>query len=288
MELSINLSHFFSRRAGKPDRTFDEVLPLVANAGFSYLDYTPNYRRPDFVDNAKRESEMLNACHVQVEQGHAPFNRYRTMPVDEFPTLFHRSFVTAAAVGAKYMVIHADEYHVTDHYDAKEIIEFAYDYIAPELEYAKKFGMKIAIENLFEDVPKGCQMIDGKCRFTSRVEEVIAMIERFNDPDVVCCWDFGHGAVSYGYEKNLDALRAVEKYLHCTHVHDNMFGKDAHLMPFTGKINWEANMKLLREMNYTDKLSFELVYDRMTDEILPSWLSFAKSVGDTLNTLANE
>lgn len=285
MELAINLSHLLSRRQEKPQRSFEETLMLIKNAGFCHIDYMPDFISENWQVKAKEKRENLDKNGISVEQSHAPFNRYKNYPDSDFKDYFHRSFENAVIIGAKYIVVHADEYRSTERYDQREIEDFTYDYIAPELEFAKKHGLSVAIENLFEDTPTGLKSFDGKSRFTSRVEELIGLIERFNDPNVVCCWDFGHAAASYGYDNQLNALKQAIKYVKCTHVHDNNQRRDLHMLPFTGITDWESHMKLLREFGYADngdKFTFEFVYDNFPDELMQSWLGFTKEVGDTL------
>ena len=144
--------------------------------------------------------------------------------------------------------------------------------------------MKVAIENLFED---GCgNAVDGKSRFTSRVEEVIAVIERFNDPEVCCCWDFGHAACSFGHKDMLEYLKPAGKYVECTHVHDNFYGKDLHLVPFLGGVPWESHMQYLKEIGYSGNLSFELGYSGIPEHMMPDWLKHTYTVGQYLQKLA--
>ena len=285
MELSVNLSYFKKTRVGEKKRTFTEALHLCRDAGFRFLDYTPGYREEGWEKTAAAELALLQEAGVQVEQSHAPFNRYGSYGTwEDFQPLFHRSFGAAAAVHARYMVVHADEYRVDDRYDADEIAAFAYEYLAPEVEFAKKHGMKVAVENLFED---GCgRSVGGKSRYTSRVEEVLAIIEKFHDPDVCCCWDFGHAACAYGYDKMLDALKCAGKYVECTHVHDNYYGKDLHLLPFLGNVKWEEHMRYFGEIGYGGKLSFELVYGGIPDGLLPGFARDAYTVGRHLADLA--
>ena len=111
------------------------------------------------------------------------------------------------------------------------------------------------------------------------------MIERFNDPAVRCCWDFGHARCAFGTEGMLEAMRLVGEYLCCTHVHDNYYGKDLHLTPFLGNIDWEAHMACLGEMGYQGKLSFEMVYGRIPDALMEKWLKGVYEVGEYLNGL---
>ena len=80
----------------------------------------------------------------------------------------------------------------------------------------------------------------------------------------------------------VEAMKEVGKYVCCTHVHDNYYGKDLHLMPFLGEIDWEANMSCMREFAYKGKLSFEYVYGRFPEKILPVWMESAYAVGEYL------
>lgn len=287
METGINLEHFYNRPAGEPKRDFEMVAQTIHDSGFRNLDHSGNYTHIDYIEDTKRQREYLDLLGMRAHQSHAPFNRYRTYPDAEFPELYHRSFECASILGAKYVVVHADEYRSIERYDENEIVEYTYDYLAPEVEFAKKHGMKVAVENLFEDLPSGYKYFDGKSRFTSRVEDIIAVIERFNDPDVVCCWDFGHGAVSYGYDREASALEKVAKYVGCTHVHDNNAGHDLHMLPFTGRIDWKRDMDVLARAGYDGVLSIELVYDRFPDELLPDWFDMNRAAADRLVTMCS-
>jgi len=285
MELSVNLSHFCSVRQGEGLRSLDFIAGLCSAVGYRFADFTPEYKAAEWETIAEEQCQTLEKYGITVEQTHAPFNRYGSYgSMEEFFLLFHRSFVTSAMSKAKYVVVHADEYRTTDHYDPKEIVEYTYGYLAPEVEYAKAHGMQVAIENLFEDAAH--PTIDGKSRFTSRVEEIQMLLERFHDPAVCVCWDFGHGSCSYTPENSLEALKKVGEQVRCTHVHDNYYGKDLHLLPFTGKIPWEEHMTYLKGIGYAGKLSFEFVYDRMPDALLPTWMKMTYETGKYLCSLA--
>ena len=78
----------------------------------------------------------------------------------------------------------------------------------------------------------------------------------------------------------LDAFRQVSQYLLCTHVHDNYYDRDLHLMPFLGDIDCEAHLDHIREIGYKGKLSFELVYGRIPDRLIPVCLNTLHTVGE--------
>ncbi len=285
MELSIYMNYLRRRRGTAELRGIEETAALCRDAGFFYLDYSPDYTVDDWEAKAHRDREILDKAGLRVEQTHAPMNRYRKYNPELFPIYYERLFRASDIVGAKYVVVHADEYCTTDHYDEQEIQDFAYDYLAPHVEYAVKCGMSVAIENLFEDSVRHCPQIDGKSRFTARIWELKGIIERFNTPSVGLCWDFGHAKCAFGNSGMLDAFRQVSQYLLCTHVHDNYYERDLHLMPFLGDIDWEAHMAHMKEIGYAGKLSFEFAYGCLPDKLLPVCLNTLHAVGEYMTGL---
>ena len=285
MELSFGLNYLSKRRGENEPRDFSKMVELCRDAGFRYVDYTPDFRSDDFERRAYSDREILDRAGITVEQTHMPFNRYQSHSEEIFPVLCERTLLVSKIVGAKYVVVHADEYKTRGRYDTKEILDFTYDYLAPYVEYAEKNGMGIAVENVFEDNTYRYPQVDGKSRFTSRVEELKAVIERFGTPSVTCCWDFGHAKCAFGNEEMLDALKQVGKYVSCTHVHDNYYQKDLHLPPFWGEIDWEAHIDYLKEIGYDGKFSFELVYGKIPDALLPMWMKAIYETGKYITSL---
>jgi len=155
------------------------------------------------------------------------------------------------------------------------------------VDYARANGMTVAVETVFEDCIRRCPQFDGKSRFTSRLHELQGLIERFNDDAVRCCWDFGHAACAYGTSGMTGALKQMGKYVVCTHVHDNYFGKDLHVAPFLGNIDWEEQMTALRAVGYTGTLSFEFAYGNLPDALLPMWLKGVYQTGEYMVGLYN-
>ena len=282
MELSMSLDYLVRQFEMDDPRAFDKAVALCKNAGFRYVDYSPDYISDNWEARAHRDREALDRAGLRVEQTHAPFNRYGWYDAAQFPVCYRRLFEGSKILGARYVVVHGDEYRTVDHYDRREIEDFTYDFLAPYVEYAEKAGMVTAIENLFEDQVARSPQIDGKSRFTARIDELQGLIERFNTPSVGCCWDFGHANCAFGREKALDAMRQVVRHIRCTHVHDNYYGKDLHLMPFLGEIDWPAHMACLRENGYQGKLSFEFVYGHFPESLLPVCLTTLRAVGDYL------
>lgn len=288
MELSFSLDYLRKKRETESLRSIEDMAKLCSEAGFRYVDYSPDFCADDWEKLAYHDREVLERAGICVEQTHAPFNRYRRYRREDFPVYYRRLFEASEILGAKYVVVHADEYSTTSgRYDQNEILDFTYDYLAPFVEYAEKNGMTVAIENVFEDKTRYCPQIGGRSRFTSTTEELKAIIERFNTPSVACCWDFGHAKCSFGKDAMLDAMKELGKYIVCTHVHDNYYEKDLHLMPFMGDIPWEAHLAALKEMGYQGKLSFEFAYGSLPEELLPTWLNMVYSTGEYMLSIYN-
>ena len=98
--------------------------------------------------------ELLDEKGLAIHQSHAPFFRYnKNITIEEFKPMISRSIEVAGILGSKYIVMHADEYRLAEGelYDSKKVHDWTYDYLAPFVEEAKKHGVAIALEDLFEE-----------------------------------------------------------------------------------------------------------------------------------------
>ncbi len=288
MQISINLGYLRHTRSGAP-RSLTEAAGLCRSAGFRSVDYLSDVRREDWKENALAEREILEKCGLTVGQTHLPYNRYAAYPDDLFPEYVRRAIDISGILGASCAVIHADEYRARGRFDPEEVLRWTCAYLEPFAEQCEARGLVLAVENLFEDVAPTSVPVNGRSRFTSRIDELLAVIRHFGSPSVACCWDFGHARCAFGHEGQTEALRRALPFLVCTHVHDNYDGsKDLHLLPFLGRTDWETQMRTLKEGGYKGKLSFELVYGCFPDTLVPKALSFAYAVGERLNGLAED
>ena len=278
MKISVNSSYFTKIRGDSKRRSDFEAALLCKQNGFDIIDCTTSfYKEPDeslVLRKANELCQQLSDEGITVDQSHAPFNRYSRLPTEEHKRQLRGAFKVSSILGAKNIVIHADEYFAPEgkQYSSKDACEYAYDYFAPFVEFAKKNDMGVAIENVFGDM--------GIPRYGSEVEEVIAIIDRFNDPCVGCCWDFGHAAVAFGAEKMLDKLKMVGKRLSSTHVHDNYVYSDMHFPPFLGKIDWESHISYLKELGYDGTFTYEFVYGCVPDELVGDYLKLARKTAE--------
>lgn len=287
MELSVTLGFIAKSVAPLSGESEEARLHrtalLLKDYGFSNFDYLVP-RTENWADDAARFREFADAAGVNVHQSHAPIYRHRPdISRKDVQKAYLSAVDAAAAIGARYLVVHADEYRLSpgEIYDSEKVVKNQIELFLPVAERAARAGIKLACENVTEsrDEPR------SRCSCTA--EELLGIIEGLNGTAAVrpdnpagCCWDFGHGRMFYG-DESPEALKKVVHHLLCTHVHDNRV-RDDHQPPFTGKTDWQPLMKVLRDGSYCGNLSLELHYGRFPERVLPAYLNFCRAAGEEL------
>ena len=285
MELSLNVNYLMKHRPEEPGRTIEDCMRLCAEAGFRVADYTPPVSRDDWEAQTDRAMEAASRYGIVIEQSHAPYNRYEKAPLEDYSRRMQRAMDAAVRMGNRQIVIHADDYALEPDgsYNADHALSQMYEFWAPFVDSAVSRGVEVAVETVFEDRSPA-----DRTRFTSRPEELLAMIDRFGEPRVRCCWDTGHARLAFSREKMGDVMRTLGRRISCTHIHDNYYGKDLHLTPFAGDIDWEEQMRTLKEIGYTGNLTFEFVYGSRPAALLGDFLHTAWHTGCYLHRLFEE
>ena len=286
MELGINMVCLIPARQGKY-RTHEEAARLCREAGFNTVDCHVNFtENPDYLNIARDLRRQYDAAGVRVHQIHLPLFRFRKDEdgVQLFRENAPRAMECAHILGARFAVAHVDEYRLSpgEEWDFDRVLGITADYFTPVVEWGKKYGITPVVENLYEDhlnVPENC-----RSRFSAATEDLIALADLFNG-QVGICWDFGHGQTAFG-EKMPAELRKVGKRLMTTHVHDSHSGRDLHLIPFCGSVNWEEVMSYLKEINYAGPFSFELLRASFPEQLVKESLKYLHSVGNVLLDMA--
>lgn len=241
MEYGINID-FFEARIG-----LEKAAELIAKAGFTQLDYTPHLANEDWASEMEKAQRIFAANGLAVHQTHAPFNRYGKHG-DKHKLYLDRCAEASARLGAKFMVVHGDEFDFANlDFSPEAALAYNHDYFLPTVERAAKDGYKVAFETVFEDWDRR--------RFSAPAEELLSLIDSFESESAVCCWDFGHANVSFK-KMAPQHIRSFGSRIQCTHLHDNT-GRDSHQLPMTGTIDWQETANAFREIGYNGVLSVE-------------------------------
>ena len=281
MKISVNEGYF--RQC--PDKTLrdrKQTIKILADAGFEAIDLglgeikkgsgiapQENYKElaADIREYCEREG-------IAVSQTHAPFYEGRPMP-DGFAEVFPRVVEASAILGAKCVVVHADNWFEAGvEFEYNHVRDTIYDFYAPIVELAEKLGVKIALETLF------CWNPEWR-RFCSRREEIDDLIARFGTDTVGVCLDTGHWRVAYGSAMT-DEIRKLKSKIIATHLHDNKGKTDDHMFPFTATASWDGICAALRDVGYDGDVTLELVYGAFPDELVYDAAVFSRRIAEHL------
>ena len=260
LSTSTNIAAFLPDAGQK--NGFEFCIELCARAGYKYLDLNlceamnPNSRMRD--DNwesyVKDIAEMGRRWGVEFVQSHLPyyniFAHNDAAKAELMEELIRRCIIASGELGISWTVTHPGTVYSAGPLSCKSM-ERNLEYYSGHLDTAKKAGVGIALENDFEYRAPPYQRI-----YCADVKELCELADAFNDPAIGVCYDFGHANLCGGFHR--ENLRLIGKRLKATHVQDNHFINDDHLLPFFGKTDWKEAMAGLAEIGYEGDLTYEV------------------------------
>ena len=231
---------------------------------------------------AHKIADLAANLGIEFSQSHSHFYHFLNPKVEnrEFhDEMIRRSCIASGILGVKWMTVHASTETQTRGYSHKASKAGNLEYFPSYFELAFKHNVGVVIENMFDPTPV-------QRTYTAAPEDLIDLVDAFNDPRVQVCWDFGHANL-VGYDQ-CDALRMVGKRLKSTHFADNHGVKDEHLLPFYGDMDWVSIMKTLKEIGYEGDITYEVTpfLDRVPPQVRDSALRHTVEVGEYLLSLA--
>jgi len=243
----------------KKHHSIENTLRLMKEAGFDAYDLSLRelsapgepVAADDYMEFAKKVKAIAEEVGIVCNQAHATFPPEKFGDEEHNKATFERirrEMEVAAYVGAPMIVVHATK-PVPKGYDVvAENLRF-YNSLLP---YAKEYGIKIAVENLFEwdelrERRKPCGI--------GTSEKLAAFMEKLDPEWFTVCFDIGHAAINV--ENPEDAIRNLKGKIGCLHIHDNDFVNDRHLVPYLGKVDWNEVMRALAEVGYNGDFTLE-------------------------------
>ncbi len=205
----------------------------------------------NYMEFAKKVKDWADEVGLVCNQAHATFPPERFGDEEYNKNTFERirrEMEVAAFVGAPVIVVHATK-PVPKGYDVVEENLRFYRSLIP---YAKEYGIKIAVENLFEwDELRERRSPCG----IGTSEKLSAFMEKLDSEYFTVCFDIGHAAINI--ENPEDAIRNLKGKIGCLHIHDNDFVNDRHLIPYLGKADWDEICRALAETGYEGDFTLE-------------------------------
>ncbi len=293
-KLSMNCETLFKRYGAY------EAGRLIKAAGFDAVDFSfmgmVNEDNPFLNDDYLQQAYSIKAdfdrAGIIVNQAHAPFSFPLEKYIDKealenliFPRTI-RSIEMAAVLGAETIIVHPIHYKWIGKEKAFEKNMEYYNYLIP---YAKKFGIKIAVENMWDrDARRWC-FIHDTC---SKKEEFVSYIDSLNSESIVACLDIGHVGLPLQEDEAHDFIYALgNNRLKALHIHDNSYRGDEHMMPFMGDVNWDAVGKALGEIGYDGYFTYEVdekLFRSAPNCVIPSVLNMFYNVLKYISDVADK
>ena len=192
---------------------------------------------------------------VQFRQGHAywsvngPVEKGGVPGGEDGEELMRRSVLAAQILGIEWLVVHPSTYLQNGTPLTKEaIFEANLAYFSRWAAFYADHGIGMAIENMpsLGRIPS----------IFSDIDTLNALVDALDRPNVGACLDTGHAHVS-GLSP-ADCVLKLGNRLKATHINDNSaVGRDEHVAPFMGTINWPQTVKALRDIGYENDFAFE-------------------------------
>ena len=260
----------------------EAALEMIKAAGFDGIDFS-FYGLPEdspilgenFREYAANVRKKLDALGLSCLQAHAPFDLRYGEALDESEPHYRdivRSLEAASILGVKQIVVHS--LRVPEDVDPEAFNIGFYNTLAP---YCETFGIRIAVENLFETKNPETGLFKGRLASPASLCRVVkALDSRF----FTACIDVAHAAITGTAPENF--IRGMEPgILTCLHIHDTDLVNDIHTLPYLGMLNWSAILSALKDYGYTGEMNFEILgfLGAVPKEALSAALQLAVSVG---------
>ncbi len=196
--------------------------------------------------SAKQRAMQKN---LDIPSCHLPF--YMPDPMDKVAMEGYSRDVragidAAATMGIPLAVIHPIALH-KKRFSVETWARANMEFLTPIREYADKKGVKLCIENM----ASSCEG-DGDHLFGCTAAEILSLADALG---VGVCWDFGHANIS---GRPVNDILCLKGRLMTVHAHDNNSYTDSHMMPFDGKIDWDAVASALTEIGYIGYINIEV------------------------------
>lgn len=219
-------------------------------------------------------------------QAHAAFPAYakgRPEFTDFCIEVYKNTLKLCQYAGCPRLVIHGISRPYNDNtMTDKQFFELNMHMYSSLIPAAKETGVTILLENLFTSF-KGRYVYAGTC---SDPHEAVKYIDSLNGlAGKECfglCLDTGH--LNLLNMRQRPYIEILGRRIKALHIHDNSMDRDAHLMPYTGNIDWNEFCDALRFIGYDGDLNFEtfmqVSLENTEEPLILPFLNTIRSIGE--------
>lgn len=257
-------------------RDICEVLAFLAEVGYEAVDLTfDRIHNPEFVlfgddweQKVDRLAQTSQDLGIEIFQCHTPYigggclrdsaTAKTPEKMDAYLETLRRVMVACGTLGVKWAIIHPLNWPELN-FETAASLEENMRFFDKYVDLAIRHGVGIAFENQLPSLNR-----KYPTRYCSHYEQLIQLVDTFNDPMVGICWDTGH-ANQMQFDQGR-AIRAMGSRIKALHINDNHYGaRDEHLMPYMGEVDWAAVLKALKDVGYAGTLNYECKFTTESD-----------------------
>lgn len=259
----------------------DEKYDKLRRFGYDAVDLNisdtdkPIYNCTDEEFNRRllKEKTLAEKAGVEINQIHGPWRwparDFSEQDRAERMEKMKKSIYVASVFGCKNWVVHPIMPFGTEDIGSgneQKTHDMNLEFMTELLDYAKSYDVTICLENM--PMPKFS---------LGSPEQILNIVKEINDEHFKICLDSGHVSV-YPNLSPGDEVRRLGNEIRVLHIHDNMFERDLHLMPYYGIIDWEDFSKALEDIGFDGVFSLEsTVSDKLPDDVFEQmYISLAR------------
>ena len=233
-----------------------EGFSKYKTAGIKYAElslavWTGAYEELDFYDHPEKIKEIAQSQGVSCATFHTPFSGEVSLSHpdikerEEAHKIIEKAIHAAAKIGIKIMVLHPSCGYDESYLDREYYLKQTLGEVKRVNELCRALGVTLAVENMKPD------------HICCKSSEMIYLLE--NIPDLKVCFDTNHSLIQ-NPEEYLDALlqAGMRGRVVATHISDCDLDCEMHRLPGDGKINWEAVLSKLEELDFDGVFMYEV------------------------------
>lgn len=236
-----------------------ETVPLFADTGFRYLDYSFDVLYPgspflgdDWLRQVEAAGEAAAQWGLTFVQAHAPSSNSLSPTEDHQPALLatQRTIEACGRLGIPQIVVHSGGApQFTYPRDREAYYAAILPFYAQLFPFMEKYHVKVLIEN-------GCGANQGDMFSFRTAADMRGFLDYAGHPLLGICWDTGHANLEPGMNPYAQ-LTALGSALTGLHIQDNDGIKDEHIAPFNGTCDLDSIMQGLLAIDYRGYFTME-------------------------------
>ena len=227
---------------------FVQMIPMIQQAGFEIiaLGGMANHSGYPTIKGRVKIKKLVKENGLKINSVHSPIEGGQLFSLDEAKrresiNQCKMAIDAAFDLNVEIVVIHSGVGSPERNIQNK-IINKGIESIGVLADYSSDKQVKLAVENTTGE--NSAEILEG-------------VLAEFSGDPVGFCYDVGHENV------NGKCFQTLEKFgnrLLTTHLHDN-FGKDSHMLPYEGNIDWDRFKRVFYNLNYSGNLLLEPVIE---------------------------